>query len=240
MKTQWICALLGFAVIACGGSGGEPSTPATVDKEATSAVAGACGHGEFAGCEARCAAQDGEACLYLGLARAFGKLPGGKPEAAAAFEKGCALKNGTACENYGTALANGWGGPPDPQGAFQYQQSACDIGSVNGCYNLANYHLGGVGTAADPQKAVAVLESRVCAALPTAEEDWDLIIVTLKGCKMLGKLFATGTGTAVDVQRANALLSMVCETGRALPAEVERGGFTHEDACEGAQTLQSR
>lgn len=232
---RWVIAV--FVMVGCGGSSKAPSAPGTKP----GAPKGVCGGGDFSGCASNCAGGDGQSCMILGLGQAMGQVPGGEAAAQDSFERGCQLKSSTACENLGTALANGWKGAPDVSRAFGYQQEACDLGSRNGCFNLANYHLAGVGTAKDAAKGFTILRTRVCdiesGKKPT---DTDDIIAQLKGCKMVGMMTVTGTGTAPNPTLGRTFLNFVCNVGKRMPAGVNLTSLKWDEACATVQQLDGK
>jgi len=231
--------ILGLLLVSCADAG-APSGAANPGG-AVGKTTGECSDDNIPACDARCKSGDGHVCMILGNYRMLGKIPG---DAREAFELGCQFKNVTSCENLGTVLVTSpTSTPTDKTRAFQLQQDACDGGSFNACYNLANYHLGGIGTRPDPARAAALLQSRICG---TKVNDFDDMIIATKGCKILGELYATGTGVEQDLHRALKLLKLACEVGTSTAKEfkekgvqVEWNGFNYLKACNDAQRLES-
>jgi TPR repeat protein len=209
MTTRFLRSAILLFLTACGGaqaSGGDPQIAGGGDASGSNGEVvdrPGCDGEAFEMCAAHCESGHGPSCGMLGNLQSFGKLAGGKVGAAKTWEKGCALKNTTSCENLGTALILGWTGPPNSERAFSLQQQSCDLGSVNGCYNLANYQLGGHGTPKDAIKAFTTLKTRVC-KLGVAEADLPKGVAQyamIKGCNLLGGMYVNGLGTPANCSR---------------------------------------
>ena len=73
-------------------------------------------------------------------------------------ELGCKRGNGDSCTTWGVALGNGMGSePPNLKRAAELFQQGCDVGSLDGCFNLALAYRGGDGVTKSKEQARELL-----------------------------------------------------------------------------------
>lgn len=156
--------------------------------------------------EAKCNKGDAESCANLGGAYLLGK--GGKEKdekkALELLKKACDGKSAFGCEICARALDEGRGTAPDKDGAKQYFEKACNLGSGGGCRSLAmRYEI------SDPAR-IPLLD-KAC------KKDDNL------GCMGLGAAYLHGNqGAPKDLAKAKQFLQKACDLGATSACEKAR------------------
>ncbi|MBL9016299.1 MAG: sel1 repeat family protein [Myxococcales bacterium] len=120
----------------------------------------------------------------------------------ALLEQGCALGDGSACNDLGTIWASGKPGSTgvDFTKSSKLYLRACTLKDAVGCFNAGNVYRLGEGAKLD-LKTAAVHFQRAC----------DL--GSSSGCSAIGTAYATGAGVEKDSAKALALYERACTLG---------------------------
>ena len=112
----------------------------------------------------------------------------------------CTRKNELACYLIGHAYVSGQGLQQDIARGLEYFQWACDLGSADGCKELARIFVAGEHVPADRARAVV-------AFLQACE------IGDAPSCAMAGFFYYNGNGVPRDQQRGMAMIQRACDLG---------------------------
>lgn len=131
-------------------------------------------------------------------------------KARAFYDKACALKRGSSCNELGVMFLNGDGVAKDLDKGRAYLEKACTHGQALGCKNLAVVYDQGLGVPADPAKAFEHAK-RSCAIDHWMADDAKAVGYA---CNMAGGALYTGAGVPVDKKAAADMFARACDRSR--------------------------
>jgi TPR repeat protein len=195
--------------------------------------------------EARVSTGGGESCAAVGEAYAGGRngFPRDLARSAAAYERGCMLGQGSACNNLADAFEYGNGVPRDLAHAGALYDRACRLGQALGCANLGHLVENGEGTPRDVPRARALYRDacatgEVYACLHAAMSAvgspanraeamralgrWEKACAagSAQACAFVGVLYEDGPdGEARDERKSMEAMVKACKLGNRLACE---------------------
>jgi TPR repeat protein len=191
------------------------------------------------GVEHACLSGEASSCSEVGLRFYFGRngFPRDRARAARAYERGCDLGGGLACNNLGDALAYADGVDRDLVRSAAMFERACRLGEAMGCANLGYMFEHGEGVSRDRPRARELYRD-ACASgdvygcihaemlarqdagaprdPPRALAYWQraCAIADARACAYVGVMYEDGVdGLSRDAEKSNDAMNRACSLG---------------------------
>lgn len=162
--------------------------------------------------EPNCSCEDGDCAAKIGVLYSDERRD---RDALRLFQRACDRGSALGCNNLGTFVLSGRGGPVDAAKAARLFERACRLRDPSACYNLGVVYEEGHGVARDPLLGAELLQQSCMLGMAHA-------------CTSLGMLFADGATGHVDDDRARELFEEACNEGDGEGCAMLATRYTHD------------
>jgi TPR repeat protein len=236
------CSLLAHMTEAGLGATADAAEAKRLEEKVSSLYRAACDAGEAASCHAlaermsvglgvavdkdaanalderACAANVGEACLFLATNAAYTAPQKDLAKAATLSKKSCELGHAAGCSFLGELTAKGEGTARDPAAALAL--------FVRACQGPGNLRIGASCNDAGVMLAEGDVPHDEARATTLFGEACRLGY--MNGCFELGRSYARARGVAKDPRKAIELLAKVCDESTLLPVACSEAGYVYQ------------